>query len=132
MPNSTFQVRTRFSAFSVRQSVFTLSLLFILFVLVLSQAANTASATQAPTFPSPSIDWQHTYGLGISQAIQTSDGGFALTGSIPLNPSFSGFPWLLKTDSQGNEQWNQSYSKYPDLNLAGVGPTIQTADGGTL
>ncbi len=86
----------------------------------------------AATLPSPSIEWQHTYDLGISQAIQTSDGGFALTGAVPLNPSFVGFPWLLKTDSQGNEQWNQSYSKYPDLNLAGVGPIIQAADGGYL
>jgi hypothetical protein len=127
MRNSTFQVRTRFSAFSVRQSAVPLSLLFILFLLV-----NTASATQAPTLSSPSIEWQHTYGLGISQAIQTSDGGFALTGSVPLNPSFTGYPWLLKTDSQGNEQWNQSYTKYPDLNLAGVGPIIQTSDGGYL
>jgi hypothetical protein len=133
MRNSTFQGRTGFSAFSVRQSAVTLSLLFILFLLVLSQAANTVSATQDSTLSSPSIEWQHTYGLGISQAIQTSDGGFVLTGSIPLNPSFVGGPWLLKTDSQGNDQWNQSYyTKYPDLNLAGVGPIIQAADGGYL
>ena len=132
MRNSTFQVRTRFSAFGIRQSGVTLFLLFILFLLVISQAANPASATQASTLPSPSIEWQHTYGLGISGAIQTSDGGYALTGSVPLNPSFTGYPWLLKTDSQGNEQWNQSYTKYPDLNLAGVGPIIQTADGGYL
>jgi hypothetical protein len=131
-PNSTFQARTRFSTFSIRQSAVTLSLLFILFLLVLSQAANTASATQVPTLLSPSTEWQHTYGWGISQAIQTSDGGYALTGSIPLNPSFVGFPWLLKTDSQGNDQWNQSYTKYPDLNLAGVGPIIQAAEGGYL
>ena len=132
MQYSTFQVRTRFSAFKIRQSVITLLILLMLLLLVLNQATNTAAETQAPTLSPPSIEWQHTYEVGISQAIQTNDGGFALTGSIPLNPSFVGYPWLLKTDSQGNEQWNQSYTKYPDLNLAGVGPIIQTSDKGYL
>ena len=132
MQNTTFQVRTRFLAFSTRQSVITLLLLILLF-LILSQTVNTASATQTPTLSAPSIEWQHTYRSGIHQAIQTNDGGFALSGSVPLNPSFIGGPWLLKTDSQGNEQWNQTfYTKYPDLNLGGDGPIIQTSDGGYL
>ena len=45
--------------------------------------------------------------------VQTSDGGYALTGS----------GCLVKTDSSGNMQWNQTY----------VGQTIslvQTSDGG--
>jgi hypothetical protein len=130
MQYSTFQVRTRFLTFSIRQSVITLLLLLILLLLILSQPVNTASATQTPTLSSPPIEWQHTYGA--SQVIQTSDGGFALAGSVPLNPSFVGYPWLIKTDSQGNQQWNQSYAKYPDLNLAGIGPIIQTSDGGYL
>ena len=130
MQNTTFQVRTRFSAFSTRQSVITLLLLLILLFLILSQTVNTASATQTPTLSAPSIEWQHTYGSGINQAIQTKDGGFALSGSVPLNPSFIGGPWLLKTDSQGNQQWNQTfYTKCPDLNLGGAGPIIQTSDG---
>ncbi len=112
------------------------SAIFVIFVLLL-----TSSVTFQPTIgqaksidQAPSIEWQKTYGLsGISRIIQTSDGGFALTGSIPPNPSFVGSPWLIKTDSQGNEQWNQTYSvKYPDLNLGTAGPIIQTSDGGFL
>ena len=109
-------------------AVFVILVLFLTPLVTLRPTiAQAQSSDQAP-----SIEWQQTYGGGASQVIQTSDGGFALAGSVPLNPSFVGYPWLLKTDSQGNEQWSQSYTKYPDLNLAGIGPIIQTSDKGYL
>ena len=131
MRYSSIQVRTRFSAFSFWQSIITLPLLLILLLLILSQTVNIASATQTPTLLSPSIEWQHTYGdLSISQAIQTSDGGYALIGTARYMAEPIG-PWLLKTDSQGNEQWIQPYySKHPDWGSAY--PIVQTADGGYL
>jgi hypothetical protein len=130
MQNNTLKAKTRHSASHIRRLSITLSLVFILFLLTLSQATYAMSATQNQVSP-PSIEWQQSYGSTISQAIQTSDGGFALTGSIPLNPSFIGDPWLIKTDSQGNVQWKQSYyTKNPDLNLATSGPLIQARDGG--
>jgi hypothetical protein len=108
------------------------SAVFVILVLLLTPLVTLQSTiVQAQSIDqAPSIEWQQTYGA--SQMIQTSDGGFALAGSVPLNPSFVGYPFLIKTDPQGNQQWNQSYTKYPDLNLAGIGPIIQTSDGGYL
>jgi len=58
--------------------------------------------------------WIQTYGGdGYDRAeavIQTSDGGYALAGSM-----------LVKTDSEGNMQWNRSY---------GGNAMVQTSDGG--
>jgi hypothetical protein len=111
-------------------AVFVILVLLLTVLVTLQPTIGQAQAIDQ----APSIEWQKTYGLsGITRIIQTKDGGFALTGSVPLNPSFVGGPWLIKTDSQGNEQWNQTYYvKYPDLNLGTAGPTIQTSDGGYL
>jgi hypothetical protein len=51
--------------------------------------------------------------------VQTRDGGYALTGS-----NF----WLVKTDSSGNMEWNQTYGpkKVDDFATS----VVQTADGG--
>lgn len=63
------------------------------------------------------MQWNRTYGgTGDSYAaslIQTSDGGYALIGNTDLNSSIpvaGGFDiWVVRTDSQGNLQWNQTY-----------------------
>jgi hypothetical protein len=114
------------------------SAVFVIFVLLLtSSVALQPTIGQAKSIDqAPSIEWQQTYDpIGIVQIIQTSDGGFALTGYVGPTPNFvyDGGPCLIKTDSQGNEQWNQTYYvKYPDLNLGSAGPIIQTSDGGFL
>jgi hypothetical protein len=83
------------------------------------------------------IVWNQTYGgSGFDYAkslVQTADGGYALVGLQDLgfwsNSSGAWLPvvWLIKTDSDGNIEWNQTYgeegTKY-------VQPLIQTADGG--
>ena len=53
--------------------------------------------------------------------VPTSDGGFALAGTQNSNV------WLLKLDSAGNVQWNNTYEETFDR---GVNCLIQTQDGG--
>jgi predicted secreted protein len=79
------------------------------------------------------MEWNHTYGgPGLENPIsliQTSDGGFMVTGStLPLGPEERDF-WLVKTDSFGNLEWNKTYG--------GVGSdwgrsVIETSDGGYI
>jgi hypothetical protein len=69
--------------------------------------------------------------------IQTNDGGFALAGSTFTSEGGTDF-WLVKTDSQGKAQWNQTYNsgtytdsmgtQYPREDEAKT--VIQTRDGG--
>jgi hypothetical protein len=73
---------------------------------------------------SPSI-WSKTYdAVGaeiLFSATQTSDGGYALVGS------HGAFTWVVKTDSSGRMQWNQSY----DDEISGMPECIvQSTDGG--
>ena len=60
------------------------------------------------------IIWQKTYELeGINALIQTSDGGYAVVGSlytVSLSPpQFQ----IMKVDSQGNLLWHKGYSSMP-------------------
>jgi hypothetical protein len=75
--------------------------------------------------------WNQTYG-GIGSevghsVVQTTDGGYAIAGETRYSYSDSVDFWLVKTDSAGMVQWNQTYG----------GPTgdfgaslVQTSDGG--
>jgi hypothetical protein len=75
--------------------------------------------------------WNKTYG-GTSQdwpwsLVQTWDGGYALAGSTRSFGAGSDDFWLVKTDANGNVQWNKTYG--------GTGwdyayALVQMADGG--
>jgi hypothetical protein len=81
------------------------------------------------------MQWNRTYGgTGDSYAgslMQTTDGGYAMIGETDLNSSIpvaDGFDiWVVKTDSEGKLQWNQTYGVhgYDQGRLI-----IQTEDGG--
>jgi hypothetical protein len=79
----------------------------------------------------PPTQWTKTYGGPDYQeancVIQTSDGGYALAGYLGYQYSYF---WIVKTDSQGNQQWTKSY------HLAGIHSyvevIIQTNDGGYM
>jgi hypothetical protein len=76
------------------------------------------------------VQWNETYsGLGQAFAdglIQTSDGGFALTGySYSLDGGL--YVWLAKTNSEGVLSWNQTY---PDVGTSIAYGLVQTSDGG--
>ncbi len=91
-----------------------------------------------------SILWSKTYALDeplgnclLNSMIQTNDGGFALAGSIYTQEGNQDF-WLVKTNSQGAAQWNQTYNSGSYTDSGGyVNPRddeatdiIQTSDGG--
>jgi len=76
------------------------------------------------------MEWNQTYGGPESERakalIKTSDGGFAIAGHY-THPSGECDFWLVKTDSYGNMEWNQTYGG-PGVDLANS--LIETSDGG--
>lgn len=80
---------------------------------------------------SGSLQWNKTIPFfSADTVIQTNDEGYEIAGRWDTYGTsiYKKTPTLLKTDSQGNIQWNQNYSSVPDL---GVNSTfIQTSDSG--
>ena len=76
------------------------------------------------------MQWNRTYGSASEDraysVVQTSDGGYAITG-FAYAPG-GGYPdfWLVKADPYGNMQWNQTYGGDYDDRAYSV---IQTVDG---
>jgi hypothetical protein len=82
------------------------------------------------TYANGSVQWSKTYGDWNSEVascvIRTSDGGYALGG---IKGPYMGVVdmWILKTDADGNEQWNKTYGGTGDDVAYAF---VQTADGG--
>ena len=59
------------------------------------------------------VEWNQTYGgSGVEFAnslVETSDGGYALAGSTSALVAGNADVWLVKVDSLGNLEWNQTY-----------------------
>ena len=83
-----------------------------------------------PVFGS-SIMWSKTYGSGYweraTDILQTSDGGYVIVGYAPTEGAGNNDYWLIKTDENGNEQWNKTYGGIHDDHASAV---IQTQDQG--
>jgi hypothetical protein len=83
------------------------------------------------------IQWQNTYGGSYNDwgyyAIQTGDGGYMIGGiSESIDGEVTGNHgsvdyWVVKTDTAGNLQWEQSYG---GAGYDRLGSIIQTTDGG--
>jgi hypothetical protein len=71
--------------------------------------------------------WNKTYpNPNVNSMIQTSDGGYAMTGATnPIDTDLDF--WLAKTDTDGNMQWNRTYGG-AGYDMASA--LIQTSDGG--
>jgi pimeloyl-ACP methyl ester carboxylesterase/predicted secreted protein len=76
--------------------------------------------------------WGMTYGgpgddTGTGETVQTSDGGYAISGDTNSSGA-GGFDfWLFKTDADGNMEWNQTYGGVLDETIHDM---CQTIDGG--
>ena len=76
----------------------------------------------------------------VNAVIETSDGGFAFAGITPTTTlegggTFGMSSWLVKLDSSGNTQWNQTYptQTYPAVAQSydwNANSLIETSDGG--
>ena len=80
-------------------------------------------------------EWNHTFGgIGgyddVGRSVQqTTDGGFVITGYTWEVYGNGGDLWLIKTDSQGNEEWSRIFGgEYPDRGYSGQ----PTTDGGYI
>ncbi|MBU1005684.1 MAG: alpha/beta fold hydrolase, partial [Nanoarchaeota archaeon] len=63
--------------------------------------------------PNGNIEWSKTFG-GTGDDLaddvqQTNDGGYILSGVINYYNVWGGDSWLIKTDTNGNEQWNKTF-----------------------
>jgi len=79
------------------------------------------------------VEWNQTYGgRGIDSAyslVETSDGGYAIAGETSSFGSESPEFWLVKTDSYGNVEWNQTYGGAPST-MSTTYSLVETSDGG--
>jgi len=115
--------------------------LTVLLVGVLTSAFNlvtvgvdvTASAqsSSSVSYQPPAAQWNKTYGgTGEDVArsiVQTSDGGYALAGYTDSFGAGGQDSWLVKTDSNGNAQWNKTYG---GIATDFANSVVQTSDGG--
>jgi hypothetical protein len=87
----------------------------------------------------PAIQWVHqyttNYGDYANRVIQTTDGGYAIAGVINAIKYSVPAGWLVKTDSLGDAEWNQTFSVSSGnltYNLESVAGLVQTKDGGII
>jgi len=81
--------------------------------------------------------WNQTYGVAgdwytdaANDLIQTSDDGFAFAGSTVKSPASGYYAWLVKTDSSGKLQWNETYSQARGIiNTWSASSLIEARDG---
>jgi len=76
-------------------------------------------------------EWNKTYGGANADAarsvVETSDGGFILTGETASFGAGGDDCWLVKVDSSGNHEWNKTYGGALAENAFSV---VETGDGG--
>jgi hypothetical protein len=91
---------------------------FILTGITFTDDAGKGDAWLIKTSSSGKKEWDRKFGgteadrCGSVQ--QTSDGGYILAGSTRSSGAGNYDAWLIKTDKNGNEQWNHTYGGKPE------------------
>jgi hypothetical protein len=77
------------------------------------------------------VEWNQTYGGadydGAGALVATSDGGYALAGYTESFGAGNRDFWLIKTDANGNMEWNKTYG---GADVDGANSLVATSDGG--
>ena len=85
------------------------------------------------TDPWGNEEWNRTFGGSVldnaSSVQQTSDGGFIIAGTTWSFGNGGGDFWLIKTNAEGAEEWNQTFGGGGDEDAYSV---QQTSDGGFI
>jgi hypothetical protein len=83
------------------------------------------------TDSSGNMEWNRTYGGTDGDyafsLVETSDGGYTIAGYTRSYGAGRDDFWLIKVDSSGNAEWNQTYGGWDD---EGTISLVQTSDGG--
>ena len=112
----------------------------IIFLLILSSL--TILTVKAQNSKAPKVEWTKTFGgtgadVGWS-LVETIDGGYAITGSMWTSTGKK--IWLIKTDMNGEHQWNNTYggriadgfclveSRYGGYTIVGITESIRGLD----
>jgi len=108
--------------------------LIMLALLLASMLTLAFNIQQARSSEPPVTEWNRTFGGtadegGIQTVIQTVDEGYAVAGSTESFGAGSYDFYLVKTDPNGNMQWNKTYG-YGGLSDEIAESMIQTNDGG--
>ena len=103
----------------------------IVLILIPISLGSTNPHEVEKTTTTIAIEWENTFG-GISNElpcslIQTTDGGFVLAGWTTSYGAGGRDFWLVKTDTNGQAEWNKTYGGIADEDANSL---IQTADGG--
>jgi len=77
----------------------------------------------------PKEEWNKTYGGEKDEFAyevqQTTDGGFIIGGWTKSFGIAKWNPWVIKTDSNGTEEWNRTYTYYGLANKSGFVQSVQ-------
>jgi hypothetical protein len=108
-------------------------------IVVLQCSFSNVSAVTPPT-TTPTIVWHQDFSISdfannYNVVIQTSDGGYAMTGMAGVLNLGNIGPWLVKYDATGKQQWSQPYvaqfkNGFSGLISGGPSSLVQTKDGG--
>ena len=101
-----------------------------------SSGAGNADFWLVKTDANGQHEWNQTFGGRYSEdanaVIQTDEGGFILTGStLSFGAGWNDF-WLVKTDPNGQHEWNQTFGSVVREGFDSSRPMTQTTDGGLI